>query len=250
MSKNLFSIRLFVPSFITVLAICAGIASLRSALAGNFFNSLLLLLTASFLDGLDGRVARALKVNTSFGGQLDSLADVINFGVIPPLILYFYILNQYEHLGWIIVVTYTVACCLRLARFNVNLESDNTNEWEKYYFVGLPSPGGALLLLLPIYIAETINTDLVFNKEFIIISSIYAIVISFLLISRFPIANGKALGTNFKIETIIFALLIAGAFISLLMTYLWIIMLLFSIVYFIFIPISYYYWHKNYGNLE
>lgn len=244
MSNNMFSIRVFLPNLITVLAICAGLSALRFAMFGNFFNAIFLLMVAAFFDGLDGRVARAISGASAFGEQLDSLADAINFGVVPPIILYFYLLHHSPNLGWIVILAYTIACCLRLARFNSRIDSEQRQPWEKHYFIGVPAPMGALTLMLPVYIGEIAGGDLVFSKALINLTIVYSLVISFLLISRLPIANGKSLKGNFKIETLVFILLLTTVFISLLITFFWETLLVCVIAYFIFIPFSYLSWRK------
>jgi CDP-diacylglycerol--serine O-phosphatidyltransferase len=142
---------MLIPNLITVLAICAGLTGIRLAFENRFELAVAMVLIAAFLDGIDGRVARLLKAQSKFGAQMDSLADIVNFGVAPALVLYVFILDQARSFGWIAAIVYAIAAALRLARFNVISESGVKTAWENYYFVGVPAPAGAMLVLLPIY---------------------------------------------------------------------------------------------------
>lgn len=146
------SMRYVIPNIITILAICAGMSSIRLAFENRYEAAILMVLLAAVLDGADGRIARLIDGSSSFGAQMDSLADIVNFGVTPALIVYSFILNQAHHIGWVAALVYCVACCLRLARFNVMLDNTDVPQWQKSYFVGVPAPAGALLLLLPTYL--------------------------------------------------------------------------------------------------
>ena len=133
-------VRLLVPNFITVLAICAGMTGIRLAIDNRFELAVTMVLVAAFLDGIDGRVARLLKAQSRFGVQMDSLADIINFGIAPALVLYLYMLDQAGSLGWIASLVYAIAAALRLARFNVSTESPAKARWQALFFVGVPAP--------------------------------------------------------------------------------------------------------------
>ncbi|HAJ90880.1 MAG TPA: hypothetical protein DCM27_07725, partial [Rhodospirillaceae bacterium] len=142
-----------IPNLITMMALIAGITSVQKALTGNFEVAVLLLLAAAILDVMDGAVARALKAQSEFGAQLDSLSDFLAFGVAPGLILYVWTLGDAGKLGWIAAVVFPVAAALRLARFNVMAAS--TTEiplWKKRFFTGVPTPAGAILCLFPLYV--------------------------------------------------------------------------------------------------
>ena len=145
-------LRLMVPNMITVLAICAGLSGIRLAFENRFELAVAMVLLAAFLDGIDGRIARLLKATSSFGVQMDSLADIINFGVAPALVLYVFLLDQARSVGWIAALIYAIAVGLRLARFNVMAERQVKAAWQSEYFVGVPAPAGAMLVLLPVYI--------------------------------------------------------------------------------------------------
>ncbi len=140
------------PNLITVLAICAGLSGIRLAFEHRFETAVVMVLIAAFLDGIDGRVARLFKASSKFGAQMDSLADIVNFGVAPALVLYAYLLDRAGSPGWIAALLFVIACGLRLARFNVLDEDLDRPAWQAEYFVGVPAPAGAGLVLLPTYI--------------------------------------------------------------------------------------------------
>lgn len=140
------------PNLVSILALCAGLTAIRFAVAGNFTVAVWLVGAAAALDGLDGRLARMLKSESAIGAELDSLCDFVNFGVTPALILYLWDLRSESDLGWIAVLVYAVCCMLRLARFNVGSRAVGEAA-EKTSFIGVPSPAGAILVLVPLYLA-------------------------------------------------------------------------------------------------
>ena len=140
------------PNLVTVLAICAGLSGIRLAFEARFETAVVMVLIAAFLDGIDGRLARMLKATSKFGAQMDSLADIVNFGVAPALVLYAYLLDRAGSPGWIAALLFAIACGLRLARFNVLDEDLDRPAWQAEYFVGVPAPAGAVLVLLPVYL--------------------------------------------------------------------------------------------------
>ncbi len=140
------------PNLISILALCSGLTAIRFAIAGNISVAVFLIALAAALDGLDGRLARMLKSESAIGAELDSLCDFVNFGVVPGLVLYLWGLGSEIRIGWIAVLIYAVCCMLRLARFNVG--SRKADPAEKTVFIGVPSPAGAMLALLPIYVGK------------------------------------------------------------------------------------------------
>ncbi len=130
-------LRLVFPNLITVLAICAGLTGIRLAFENRYELAVSMVLLAAFLDGIDGRVARLMKATSKFGAQMDSLADIVNFGVAPALVVYVFALDQARSLGWIAALIYAIAAGLRLARFNVMAERENKASWQSEYFVGV-----------------------------------------------------------------------------------------------------------------
>src|SRR5919112_2583473 len=145
-------VRVIIPNIITLIALCLGLTAIRLAFEGRYEPAVVAIVVAALLDGIDGRVARMLKGTSRFGAELDSLADFVNFGVTPALVLYSFILHELRSLGWIAVLVFAIAMALRLARFNVMLDDPNRPEWKKNFFVGMPAPAGAITSLLPIYL--------------------------------------------------------------------------------------------------
>src|SRR5437773_1185551 len=137
-------VRTLVPNLITLLALCAGLTAIRLAFEQRFEWAVAAIVFAALLDGLDGRVARLLKGTSRFGAELDSLADFVNFGVAPALILYVWGLHQLGNLGWIAAMVFALSTGLRLARFNVMVDDPNKPAWAAKFFTGIPAPAGAI----------------------------------------------------------------------------------------------------------
>ena len=144
--------RTLLPNLITLLALCAGLTGIRLAIEGKLEWAVYAIVFAAVLDGIDGRVARMLKGTSRFGAELDSLADFVNFGVAPALILYFWGLHELGNVGWIAAMVFAICAGLRLARFNVMIDDPNRPAWAANFFVGMPAPAGAITVLLPIYV--------------------------------------------------------------------------------------------------
>src|ERR671931_1874328 len=145
-------VRTLLPNLITLLALCAGLTAIRLAIEMKLEWAVAAIVFAATLDGIDGRVARLLKGTSRFGAELDSLADFVNFGVAPALILYFWGLHVLGHAGWIAAMVFAICAGLRLARFNVMIDDPNRPAWAANFFVGMPAPGGAITALLPLYV--------------------------------------------------------------------------------------------------
>ena len=146
-------VRMLVPNFITLLAICAGLTAIRLSTEGRMDLAVAAIVFAAVLDGIDGRVARMIKGQSKFGAELDSLADFVNFGVAPGLILYFWQLHELNNGGWIAAMVFAISGGLRLARFNATMDDPNKPAFAANYFTGVPAPAGAITVLLPIYLA-------------------------------------------------------------------------------------------------
>src|SRR4051794_37851486 len=144
--------RAVVPNVITLLALCAGLTGIRLAFEERYELALGAIVFAAMLDAVDGRVARMMKGTSRFGAELDSLADFVNFGVAPGLILYHWGLNPLGNLGWIAAMVFAICAGLRLARFNVQIEDPNRPAWAGNFFTGMPAPAGAITVLLPMYL--------------------------------------------------------------------------------------------------
>ncbi|KQT50528.1 CDP-diacylglycerol--serine O-phosphatidyltransferase [Methylobacterium sp. Leaf456] len=183
--------RIIAPNMITLLALCLGLTAIRLAFEGKFEPAVLAVVVAAGLDGIDGRVARLLKGTSRFGAELDSLADFVNFGCAPALILYSFALHNLKSVGWIVSLVFAIAMCLRLARFNAMLDDPNRPEWKKDYFVGMPAPAGALTGMLPLYL-HFLNVPFPQWSTGLILA--YELVIALLVVSTVPTFSGKTWG--------------------------------------------------------
>jgi len=137
------------PNALTILGVCLGLSSIKFALDLNYTMAVIAIGFAAILDTLDGRVARLIKGTSKVGKELDSLTDVISFGVAPSIIIYFWAVNEVGKIGWLLVLVYTVCCALRLARFNLTVVNESES-WKINFFDGVPSPAAAGLVLLPL----------------------------------------------------------------------------------------------------
>src|SRR5438876_9554717 len=146
-------VRTLVPNVITLLALCAGLTAIRLAVEQKLDLALAAIVFAAMLDGIDGRIARLLRGTSRFGAELDSLADFVNFGVAPALIVYLWDLHELKSAGWIAAMVFAICTCLRLARVNVMIDDPNKPAWAANFFVGIPAPAGAITVLLPIYVS-------------------------------------------------------------------------------------------------
>lgn len=226
--KKMIDIRVILPNLITLTAICVGLGAIRFAFEGNFNLAIIAVIVAAILDGLDGRVARALKATSQFGAELDSLADVINFGVVPALILYIWDLRNLGNFGWLACLLYVIAVVLRLARFNVmDLKSPDifteslqtqpiTPVTPRAYFIGVPAPVAAILVLLPIYLSLT-GGDM--PKTIRTIEALYVIIVAIFTISTLKTFSLKAIRfSRASSLTVIFSIALIAA---LLFSYTW-----------------------------
>ncbi len=204
------------PNIISVMALCAGLTAIRYAIAGNFPLAILLIGTAAVLDGLDGRLARMLKSESAIGAELDSLCDLVNFGVTPALVLYLWALRTESSLGWIAVLVYAVCCMLRLARFNVG-SREPTEAAEKTSFIGVPSPAGALLVLLPIYVSFALDQAIVVPA---VVVAVWMLAVGALMISRVRTPSLKRI--SIAADYVRYVLVAAVVLVAALLTYPWV----------------------------
>ncbi|ENN86295.1 CDP-diacylglycerol/serine O-phosphatidyltransferase [Rhizobium freirei PRF 81] len=237
-------LRLIVPNMITVLAICAGLTGIRLAFENRYELAVAAVLVAAFLDGIDGRVARLMKATSKFGAQMDSLADIVNFGVAPALVVYVFLLDQARSLGWIAALIYTIAAGLRLARFNVMAEREHKASWQSEYFVGVPAPAGAMLVLLPVYLGFLGLTP---DRSFAYWGAAYTVVIGFLLVSRLPVWSGKTEGSGIRRDLVLPIMLGVVVYVALLMSYTWHVMVVTVVAYLLSLPFGARSWAKKYG---
>jgi CDP-diacylglycerol---serine O-phosphatidyltransferase len=208
-------IRVLLPNLITLLALCLGLTAIRLAIEGRIEAAVYAILFAAILDGIDGNLARYLKGTSRFGAELDSLADFVNFGCVPALVLYFWVLKDLKSLGWIVCLVFAIAMVLRLARFNVMLDDPTRPEWKKGFFVGMPAPMGAACVLLPLY--ATLAGMPAFPAMPVVVL-LYTLLIAFFTISTIPMVSSKKLGTNidrrYVVPLFVCAVLLAGLLVS------------------------------------
>ena len=183
--------RMIAPNMITLMALCLGLTAIRLAFEGKFEPAVIAVVAAGVLDGIDGRVARLLKGTSRFGAELDSLADFVNFGCAPALILYGFVLFHLKSMGWIAALVFAIAASLRLARFNVMLDDPNRPDWKKDFFVGMPAPAGALTAMLPLYL-HFLGFGL--EKWAAPAILIYVLCIALMVVSTVPTYSGKTMG--------------------------------------------------------
>jgi CDP-diacylglycerol--serine O-phosphatidyltransferase len=186
-------LRIILPNLVTLLALCMGLTAIRFAIEGQFETAVAAVIVAAILDGLDGRLARALRGTSRFGAELDSLADFVAFGVAPALILYIWGLHEIKSFGWFAALVFAIAAALRLARFNVMIDDPNRPPWQAHFFTGMPAPAGAIVGLLPLYLNLSILA--VPNVRALVPFEItYVLIVAFLMASRIPHFSGKKIG--------------------------------------------------------
>lgn len=236
-------VRTLLPNLITLLALCAGLTAIRMAVEGRLDLALAAIVLAAMLDGVDGRVARLLKGTSRFGAELDSLADFVNFGVAPALILYFWGLHDLHSAGWIAALVFALCCGLRLARFNVMIDDPNCPAWAGNFFTGIPAPAGAITVLLPIYL---FFLGLPVNLATIWFSFVYTLAIALLMVSRLPVFSGKRVGKRVPPEAVLPIFIVAVLFVALLISYPWIVLSAGTLAYLACLPIGW----QTYRNYE
>ena len=200
---------------LTIAAICAGISAIRFAAEGNFALSVFLITLASILDGMDGRAARYLGSDSKIGAELDSLADFVNFGVAPSLVVYFWGLQDFYRAGWLAVLVFSICCVMRLARFNVDSRTKTTLD-DSGYFTGVPSPAGAMLVMLPIYLPYAFGPN-VAMPDFL--ACVYIVLVGWVMISRIPTWSFKSV--SFSRSNVTYFLIFFTGFIACLVSFPW-----------------------------
>ena len=230
--------RVILPNMLTLIGVCIGLTSIRFALSGEFHLAVISIIFAALIDGLDGRIARLIKGTSKVGKELDSLTDMISFGVAPAFIMYFWKLNTFGRFGWLLCLIYIICVALRLARFNVNSNQDPS--WKDNFFEGVPSPAGGILVLTPLIISMT-NFDY-FKLNYEIIVPIFFITTSLLLISKFPSYSFKKIVIQRKAT--IFLLFGIVLFFGLLLIYPFNVMSISALIYLFMLPISFFHYQK------
>jgi len=238
------SARVILPNMLTLIGVCIGLSSIRFALDEKFEFAIIAIIFAALIDGLDGRIARLIKGTSKVGKELDSLTDVISFGVAPAFIMYFWKLNELGRFGWLLCLVYVICVALRLARFNVN--SSQEPSWKDNFFEGVPSPAGGILVLTPLIVSLT-GFDY-FELNYNLIVPVFFVVISILLISKFPSYSFKKIVIPRR--TTIFLLFGIVLFFGLLLVYTFNVIAISSVIYLFLLPISFIHYQKIKKNHE
>tara|TARA_B100002019_G_scaffold215798_1_gene188395 strand:+ start:19 stop:822 length:804 start_codon:yes stop_codon:yes gene_type:complete len=232
------NVRMILPNMLTLIGVCIGLTSIRFALDGRFELAIIAILFAALIDGLDGRIARLIKGTSKVGKELDSLTDMISFGVAPAFIMYFWKLNTLERFGWLLCLVYVICVALRLARFNIN--SNQEPSWKDNFFEGVPSPAGGILVLTPLIIS--LSGFEIYQLNYNLIVPVFFIITSFLLISKFPTYSFKKIVIPRK--STIFLLFGIVLFFGLLLIYTFNVIAISSVVYLLLLPISFLHFQK------
>ena len=230
--------RMILPNMLTLIGVCIGLSSIRFALDGKFEFAIIAIMFAALIDGLDGRIARLIKGTSKVGKELDSLTDMISFGVAPAFIMYFWKLNTLGRFGWLLCLIYVICVALRLARFNVN--TGQAPSWRDNFFEGVPSPAGGILVLTPLIFSLT-SFDFI-NINYDIVVPVFFIVTSLLLISKFPSYSFKKIVIQRKVT--IFLLFGIVLFFGLLLIYPFNVISISAIIYLGMLPISFFHFKK------
>ena len=232
--------RMILPNAITLIGVCIGLSSIKFAIDGKFAISIIAIMFAGLMDALDGRIARLIKGTSKMGKELDSLGDVISFGVAPALIMYFWNLQYLDKLGWFVCLIYVVCVALRLARFNIN--TDEEISWKDNFFEGLPSPAGGILVLMPLIISFSGLEKFLFRINYDLLVPTLFIIISILLISTIPTYSFKKIVIpRTMTKFLLFGLVL---FFGALLVYTFKILAVSSFIYICLIPISYFHYKK------
>ena len=232
------NVRMILPNMLTLIGVCIGLTSIRFALDEKFELAIIAIIFAALIDGLDGRIARLIKGTSKVGKELDSLTDMISFGVAPAFIMYFWKLNTLGRFGWLLCLVYVICVALRLARFNIN--SNQEPSWRDNFFEGVPSPAGGILVLTPLIISLS-GFDL-FQLNYELIVPTFFILTSLLLISKFPTYSFKKIVIPRR--TTIFLLFGIVLFFGLLLIYTFNVIAISAVIYVFLLPISFFHFQK------
>ncbi len=230
--------RMILPNMLTLIGVCIGLSSIKFALDKKFELAIIAIVFAALIDGLDGRIARLIKGTSKVGKELDSLTDVISFGVAPSFIMYFWSLNNLGKFGWLLCLIYVVCVTLRLARFNVN--SNEEPSWKDNFFEGVPSPAGGILVLMPLIFSLSGFDFLIISYNVLV--PVFFISVSFLLISKLPTYSLKKIIIPRSMT--VFLLFGIVLFFGLLLIYPFKVVFLSGFIYLSLIPISFLHYRK------
>ena len=232
--------RMILPNAITLIGVCIGLTSIKFALDGKFALAVVAILFAGLMDALDGRIARLIKGTSKMGKELDSLADVISFGVAPAFIMYFWSLQYLEKLGWFVCLMYVVCVALRLARFNINSEEEPS--WKDNYFEGVPAPAGGIIVLMPLVLSFSGFEELLFKINYDLLVPLFFITTSILLISTIPTYSFKKIVIpRAMTKFLLFGIVL---FFGALLVYTFKILTISISLYLCLIPVSYFHYKK------
>ena len=232
--------RMILPNAITLIGVCIGLTSIKFAIDGKFTIAIIAILFAGLMDALDGRIARLIKGTSKMGKELDSLGDVISFGVAPALIMYFWNLQFLDKLGWFICLIYVVCVALRLARFNIN--SEDSPSWKDNFFEGMPSPAGGIVVLMPLIFSFSGLGEYFFTINYDVVVPTFFIIVSILLISTVPTYSFKKIVIPRSMtKFLLFGLVL---FFGALLVFTFKTLALASILYLCLIPVSYFHYKK------
>ena len=230
--------RMLLPNMLTLIGVCIGLSSIKFALDKKFELAIVAIIFAALIDGLDGRIARLIKGTSKVGKELDSLTEVISFGVAPSFIMYFWSLNNLGKFGWLLCLIYVVCVALRLARFNVN--SNEEPSWKDNFFEGVPSPAGGILVLMPLIFSLSGFDFLIISYNVLV--PVFFISVSFLLISKFPTYSLKKIIIPRRMT--VFLLFGIVLFFGLLLVYTFKVIIVSGFIYLSLIPISILHYRK------
>ncbi len=236
--------RSLLPNTLTIFGVCLGLSSIKFAIDLNYAMAVIAIGFAAILDTLDGRVARLIKGTSKVGKELDSLTDVISFGVAPGFIMYFWALIEIGKFGWMFVLIYTVCCVLRLARFNLTTIDENET-WKINFFEGVPSPAAAGLVLLPLILNLS---GIIKFENYAVLSSAAILITSILMVSKLPTYSLKRI--LIPRHSTIFLLLGIGIYASLLIFYTFKTLFFSGLIYLLLIPVSYFHYRQKHKQLS
>lgn len=227
-------IRKIIPNMVTTLAVCAGITSIKYAIADLYAHAIICIFLAAFFDLLDGRVARMLKGSTKFGAELDSLSDFVSFGVSPAILMYRWTLYDFPKFGWFFCLLFAICMAMRLARFNTMLEDEPQPSYWDNFFIGVPAPAAAALGILPVMISfEFPEVEFLRSNWF---CSIVMFIVAMLMISRIPTISTKKLKVPTYMVIPMVVILVFGA--TLIFSMPWLVLSSLSLLYAVTIPLG------------
>ena len=235
----------FLPHCVTLASLCFGLTAIKMALNSRFEVAILCIVLSAFLDMIDGRLARSIGCDSDFGAELDSLCDLVNFGVAPGFVMYFCVLKNVYLFGWFVVLGLAAAMAIRLARFNSTLddESNPHNILSKNFFLGVPAPMGAILFLLPLVLFLRFDFEL---PNLVVI--IYEIFVILLIPSSIGTVAVK--GFSISVKNTRWFLLVLALIIILAIQDTLLVIALFSIIYIISIPFFGFRYNRQKKSLE